>query len=146
MIKFGLHFHKKLPSYLHHLALINLSEVSSDGIHYLARPSPSTQFSVFWGGGGWTLLTLPSPASTHRAAAHHPGLWLRHGGRALVLAEPHEAELLPHVYTLLAVWCQHVVPGTLALPPTLSVHTPSWLAKVWGQGTLVYVLTHHCLE
>lgn len=139
-------FTNALSSHLHHLALINLGEVSSDGVHNLARTSPATELCVGGRGGGRTLLTLPAPPSSHRAAAHHPGLGLGHRGRAVVLAVLHVAELLSHVHTLRPVRGQHVVPGTLALVASLRVDTPPRPAEIGGEGTLVHVLTHHRLE
>ena len=141
-----MHFRNALPSYLHHLALVNLSEVSSDGVHYLAGPSPATQLRVGRRGGGRALLALAAPAGSHGAAAHHPGLGLRHRGRAVVLAVPHVTQLLPHVYTLIPVRGQHVVPGTLTLVSTVSVDTSAGSAEIRGKRALVHVLTHHCLQ
>ena len=64
-----MHFRNALPSYLHHLALVNLSEVSSDGVHYLAGPSPATQLRVGGRGGG---RDEARPQALLRPLASHP--------------------------------------------------------------------------
>ena len=134
------------PAYLHHLALVNLGEVPRDGVDYLAGPAPATELGVGRGGGRRTLLALPAPPGSHGAAADQPGLRLRHRGRAVVPAVLHEANLLPHVHTLLTVRGQHVVPGALTLVTTGRVDTSPGAAQRGVEGALVDILAHHALQ
>ena len=41
-----MHFRNALPSYLHHLALVNLGEVARDGVDNLAGAAPATELGV----------------------------------------------------------------------------------------------------